>query len=168
MHRTRVNMLSNKYSKIARCLATWFGAGLLPIAPGTWGSLAALPLAYVLVKYGSFEILSAATITIFIIGVWASEIASREMGISDPSEIVIDEVAGQWCTLLFVPPNLILYVFGLLFFRFFDIWKPWPISWADQKIKGGIGIMLDDIIAGNFAGIILWMGHMAYQHSNGG
>ncbi len=155
-------------SKIARILAVWFGAGLLPKAPGTWGSIAALPIAYAIVRWGSLEILAGATIAVFIIGVWASEIASKEMGVADPSEIVIDEVAGQWLTLLVVPPDLILYLCGFLLFRLFDIWKPWPISWADQKIKGGLGIMLDDVIAGVYAGLLLWGGQAAYVKYIGG
>ncbi|MBT3989383.1 MAG: phosphatidylglycerophosphatase A [Rhodospirillaceae bacterium] len=149
-------------TRIAQLLAVWFGAGLLPKAPGTWGSLAALPLAYAIAYWGSLEILSGATIIVFVVGVWASEVTSRAMGVTDPSEIVIDEVAGQWLTLLVVPPDLILYAIGFLLFRLFDIWKPWPISWADQKIKGGMGIMLDDVIAGVYAGVLLWVGQVMY------
>ena len=149
-------------NRIAYLIAIWFGAGLLPIAPGTWGSIAALPLAYVLVYWGSLEIFAVATIVVFIIGVWASNITARDMGGGDPSEIVVDEVAGQWLTLLVVPPDLILYTCGFLLFRLFDIWKPWPISWTDQKIKGGMGIMLDDVIAGVYAGVLLWLGHFTY------
>jgi phosphatidylglycerophosphatase A len=156
-----------KFNRFAWLLSVWFGAGLLPKAPGTWGSIAALPLAYALAYWGSLEILAGATIVVFAIGVWSSEIASRDMGVSDPSEIVIDEVAGQWLTLLVVPPDLILYACGFILFRLFDIWKPWPISWADQKIKGGMGIMLDDIIAGVYAGVLLWAGHLAYQTYSG-
>jgi len=146
-------------TRIAKLLAIWFGAGLLPKAPGTWGSLGALPFAYALVHWGGLEALAVATVIVFGVGVWASEITSSEMGVSDPSEIVIDEVAGQWLTLLVVPPDLILYAAGFLLFRIFDIWKPWPISWADQNVKGGLGIMLDDVIAGVYAGVLLWLGH---------
>ncbi|MBT5939632.1 MAG: phosphatidylglycerophosphatase A [Rhodospirillaceae bacterium] len=149
-------------NRIAYLIAIWFGAGLLPKAPGTWGSLAALPLAYGIVFWGSLEVLAAATVVIFIVGVWASEIAAGNMGGGDPSEIVVDEVAGQWLTLLVVPPDIILYAAGFLLFRLFDIWKPWPISWADQKIKGGMGIMLDDMIAGVYAGVLLWIGQFVY------
>jgi len=156
-----------KYNRFAWVLSVWFGAGLLPKAPGTWGSIAALPLAYALAHWGSLEILAGATIAVFVIGVWSSEITSRDMGVSDPSEIVIDEVAGQWLTLLVVPPDLFLYACGFILFRLFDIWKPWPISWADQKIKGGMGIMLDDIIAGVYAGVLLWAGQLAFQTFSG-
>ena len=164
-----MNRIENpKISATARIFAVWFGAGLLPKAPGTWGSLAALPLAFAIVHWGSLEILAGATIAVFVIGVWASEIAARDMGVSDPSEIVIDEVAGQWLTLLVVPADPLLYACGFLLFRLFDIWKPWPISWADQKIKGGMGIMLDDVIAGVYAGLLLWGGHAAYINYLGG
>jgi phosphatidylglycerophosphatase A len=67
-----------------------------------------------------------------------------------------------------VPPDLILYAFGFLLFRLFDIWKPWPISWADQNIKGGMGIMIDDVIAAIYAGVLLWLGHAAYLKYFGG
>ena len=152
--------------KTARVLATWFGAGLLPKAPGTWGSLAALPIGYAITTLGGVELLGILTILLFIIGVWASNVISNEAGIADPSEIVIDEVVGQWITLLAIPPDIILYFFAFLLFRLFDIWKPWPISWADKKIKGGLGIMLDDVFAAIFAAIILWLGQITYLINN--
>ena len=151
-----------RMNRIAYLIAIWFGAGLLPKAPGTWGSIAALPIAYGIVLWGGLEALAGATIVVFIIGVWASAIAAKEMSGNDPSEIVVDEVAGQWLTLLVVPPDIILYACGFALFRLFDIWKPWPISWADQKIKGGMGIMLDDVIAGVYAGVLLWLGQIVY------
>jgi phosphatidylglycerophosphatase A len=147
----------------ARVLATWFGAGLLPKAPGTWGSLAALPIGYAITTWGGVELLGILAILIFIIGVWASNIISTEMGIVDPSEIVIDEVVGQWIALLTIPPNIILYFIAFVLFRLFDIWKPWPISWADKEIKGGLGVMLDDVFAAIFAAIILWLGQIVYR-----
>jgi phosphatidylglycerophosphatase A len=147
----------------ARVLATWFGVGLLPKAPGTWGSLAALPIGYVITTWGSSKLLGILAILIFIIGIWASNVISNEIGIADPSEIVIDEVVGQWIVLLAIPPNIILYFFAFVLFRLFDIWKPWPVSWADREIKGGLGIMLDDVFAAIFASVILWLGQITYQ-----
>ena len=147
----------------ARVLATWFGSGLLPKAPGTWGSLFALPIGYAVTTFGSVVLLGILTSLLFIIGVWASNVISNEIGLADPSEIVIDEVVGQWITLLFIPPNVILYFLAFILFRLFDIWKPWPISWADKEIKGGLGIMVDDIFAGFFAAAILWLGQIIYQ-----
>jgi phosphatidylglycerophosphatase A len=166
MEGNSITKLTSKAHVAAHILAVWFGVGLLPRAPGTWGSLAALPLAYSLAYWGGIEVLTVATIIIFVIGVWVSGVVSRELGVSDPSKIVIDEVAGQWLTLLAVPPDIILYLFGFFLFRIFDIFKPWPISWADKQIKGGMGIMLDDIIAGIYAGIFLWAGNFIFLTYN--
>ena len=140
---------------IARLISTWFGVGLLPKAPGTWGSLAALPFAWFIYSYGGYQILLLATAGIFAAGVWMSGIAAAESGAEDPGEVVIDEVAGQWLTLVVVPPDFLLYAAGFVLFRVFDIWKPWPVSWADRNLKGGLGIMADDILAGVYAAVIL-------------
>ena len=137
-------------------LATWFGSGLLPKAPGTWGSLAALPFAWAIqVSLGNTALI-AATIAIFIIGVWASNVTAAKMESQDPGQIVIDEVCGQWMVLCVVPPDLFYYFLGFILFRFADIKKPWPVSWADQNIKGGLGIMVDDVLAGVYAGAVLY------------
>ncbi len=103
----------------------------------------------------------AAAIIVFLIGWWASERIVQADGLEDPSWVVIDEVAGQWLTLLLTPPSLIGYLAGFALFRLFDIWKPWPVSWADQKIKGGLGIMLDDVLAGLMGLIVLSLLHWA-------
>lgn len=132
----------------ATLLSTWFGAGLLPKAPGTWGSLAALPFAWAITWAGGWPALSLATLTVFIIGCWAADRTALSIGISDPGFIVIDEVAGQWLVLLATPPDLLRYLIGFALFRLFDIAKPWPANWADRRIKGGFGVMLDDVFAG--------------------
>lgn len=141
---------------VAKLLATWFGAGLLPKAPGTWGSLAAVPLAWLLYQAGGRPLLAAATVGVSLLGWWVSAVYVKKTGIQDPSEVVIDEVAGQWLTLLVVPPVPLLYLAGFALFRLFDIRKPWPVSWADQKIGGGLGVMVDDLFAGIYAGFCLW------------
>ncbi len=141
-------------------LATWFGSGLLPRMPGTWGSLAALPFAWVIhLFFGPEGLLSAATV-VFFVGVWAANVYVSDVGGDDPGAVVIDEVAGQWLTLalvpaLAVPLDPVFYALGFVFFRIADIFKPWPVSWADTRIKGGLGIMLDDIIAAIYAGAAL-------------
>lgn len=134
--------------KFERLLCAWFGAGWMKPAPGTWGSAAALPLAWLLWDLGGHPALAGAMGVVFLVGWWASARIVRADGLEDPSWVVIDEVAGQWMVLLFTEPSLVDYAIGFALFRLFDIWKPWPVSWADQKIKGGLGIMLDDIIAG--------------------
>ena len=133
---------------LERLLCSWFGAGWMKPAPGTWGSAAALPLGWLLWWIGGTPALALASILVFAIGWWASERIVRAEGLEDPSWVVIDEVVGQWLTLLITPPSLLDYLIGFALFRLFDIWKPWPVSWADQKIKGGLGIMLDDVLAG--------------------
>lgn len=132
----------------AHLLATWFGVGLLPKAPGTWGSLAALPFAWIIAELGGWPWLAAAILIVTLIGWWAAERTVAQSGVQDPGAVVIDEVAGQWLVLLVTPPNLLLYALGFLLFRLFDITKPWPASWADRQVKGGLGVMLDDLLAG--------------------
>ena len=132
-----------------------FGIGLIPEMPGTMGSLAALPLARLLFSLGDWPAVAAAAVVIFAIGWWASAELERHSDTSDPSYIVVDEVAGQLIPLILVPPDWLLYALGFGLFRFFDIVKPWPVSWADREIKGGLGVMFDDVLAGLFAAIVL-------------
>lgn len=137
-------------------IATWFGIGLIPGAPGTYGSLAALPFAWVIVTYlGLLGLLVSIGLAI-VLGVWASGRYARVRGVADPGAIVIDEVAGQWLALVLVPPDPIAYGIGFALFRLFDVIKPWPISWLDRTLKGGIGVMLDDLLAGVIAAVLLW------------
>ncbi len=135
----------------ASLLATWFGSGLLPKAPGTWGSLAALPFAYLIVALtGTWGLLAAAVLAI-LVGVWAAGVYSARSGQADPQRVVIDEVAGQWLALVPVAQDLRLYAVAFLAFRFFDIVKVWPAGRIDRELKGGWGIMLDDVVAGIYA-----------------
>ncbi|MBC8549574.1 MAG: phosphatidylglycerophosphatase A [Candidatus Brocadiales bacterium] len=148
-------------------MATWFGSGLLPKAPGTWGSLAAIPFAYIISVYTCPYALIAGTITLFFIGMWASDNIEKSSQTKDPGFIVVDEVVGQWIALLpisflytFLDPNsfclfsVLITIVAFLTFRIFDIWKPWPVNYADKNVPGGYGIMLDDVIAGMYALIV--------------
>ena len=135
----------------ANLAATWFGAGLMRPAPGTWGSAAALPFAWVIQSLGGFWALLAATAVVFLIGCWASQVYVTRARVEDPGAIVIDEVAGQWIVLMPVMPDPVLYLFGFFLFRFLDILKPWPAGWADRYVKGGVGVMLDDSLAALYA-----------------
>jgi len=137
-------------------LATWFGAGLLPVAPGTWGSLAALPFAWVIQSTWGWPGLGVAAGVVFCIGVWASGQVVARSGVDDHRAIVIDEVAGQWIVLMAAGPDFLLYGIGFVFFRAADILKPWPANWADRNIKGGLGVMVDDVIAAIYAGAALY------------
>ena len=149
-----------------RIVTTFFGAGLLPKAPGTWGSLVALPLGFLMHYRGGFPFLLAATLIIFAVGLWATDKATAGKDDHDPSEIVIDEVVGQWIALMplsfglwhqgFAPhvfpwPG---WVGAFLMFRLFDIWKPWPVSWADN-MHNPLGVMLDDVLAGIMAALVV-------------
>ena len=136
----------------ASLIATWFGSGLLPWAPGTWGSLAALPFAVVIAAFGGAWALLAASLLAFAIGIWASDRYAKSMGAEDPSAVVIDEVAGMWLALVPVALDLPSYAFAFLFFRVFDIVKIWPANIIDRRMKGGLGIMADDMVAGAYAG----------------
>ena len=129
-------------------IATWFGCGLSPVVSGTVGSLGALPFAYVIQHFYGNGALFIASIVIFAIGTKASNLYLFHTGRDDdPSEIVVDEVAGQWLLLSFLFPSVMSYVAGFILFRAFDIVKPWPVSVADEKIHGGFGVMFDDILA---------------------
>lgn len=155
-------------------IATFFYAGHLRPAPGTWGSLAALPVAWIIHQIGGFPLLAIATIAVFFLGWWATAQETAGKDDHDPSEIVIDEVAGQWIALWPVSFGAILagaeihqlwpgWVVAFLGFRLFDILKPGPIGWADRR-GDALGVMLDDVIAGIFAAIIV-IGLAAVVHN---
>ncbi len=142
----------------ANAIATWFGVGLLPKAPGTWGSLAALPFAWLIAVYAGQLWLLAAAAVLFATGTAASQAYGRAKGVADSPEIVVDEVAGQWLTLTVVPPDVLLYAVGFVLFRIADIVKPWPASLVDRNMKNGIGVMLDDVVAAIYASVFLLAG----------
>lgn len=128
--------------------ATVFGIGWLPKAPGTWGSLAALPVGWWLMASGGPWVLAAVAAVVFGIGIWACAGYARATGTHDAGACVIDEVVGQWLVLLVTPLDPLFYLAAFLAFRFFDILKPWPTGWADRAVHGGFGVMLDDVLAG--------------------
>ena len=140
----------------ARLVATWFGVGYAPVAPGTWGSLAALPFAWLIVWLGGAWALVAAAATLFLIGWWASEAVVASTRSSDPQYIVVDEIVGQWLTLAVAPLDPLAYGLGFLLFRAADILKPWPAGWADRQVTGGLGVMLDDCLAAIYSAALLW------------
>ncbi|UWR04891.1 phosphatidylglycerophosphatase A [Ruegeria conchae] len=147
----------------ARLIGTVGGVGYLRPAPGTWGSLAALPLAWVLHTLGGFPLLVIGTLTAFFGGLWATRVMTAGQDDHDPSEIVIDEVAGQfiaiwaisypsWAHGIDITALWPGWIAGFLLFRLFDITKPGPIGWADRR-GDPLGVMLDDVIAGIFAAV---------------
>lgn len=131
-------------------LAFGFGSGLFPVAPGTAGTLAALPIYYVLAMlplpaYIGVVLLAA------VAGVWICGRASRELGVHDHPGIVWDEFVGLWIAAIALPPEPIWIALAFVAFRLYDIIKPWPISWLDEHVDGGFGIMIDDVAAGLLA-----------------
>ena len=136
-------------------IATGFGAGFFPRAPGTAGSLVALipwwfalrelPLAW----YGVVLVLA------FALGVWACDVAGKRLGVDDHRALVWDEFVGQWIALAGAPFGWQWMIAGFLLFRLFDVWKPWPIRIADRRVHGGFGVMLDDVLAGIYALIVI-------------
>ena len=127
-------------------IAFGFGSGLMPIAPGTWGTIAAIPI-YLLIWPLHWLFYLLFVLVSFIMGIWLCGKVENEIGIHDYAGIVWDEVVGYLLTMAMVPPKLGWIIIGFLLFRLFDIWKPQPIKYVDQHINGGLGIMLDDLLA---------------------
>ena len=141
------------YGKIALVLATWFGIGLAPVVSGTFGTLAAVPLVLLLNYFGKwYGVLVLLVIT--IVAFCAADRTRELLGRKDPSEVVIDEVAGFLVTMLLLPISLVNVGLGFILFRFFDIVKPWPVRQV-ERLKGGFGIVVDDLLAGVYAHLCL-------------
>src|SRR4051812_2143111 len=156
-----------KIPRASTVVASVFGIGYFDVAPGTVMSAIAVPLAILIGLFGGGGMgILAASLIVLVIGILATGDHVRQTGREDPPECVIDELAGQWlacsfCLLSFgglLPvTHLSLPAFFIAFaaFRLFDIWKPWPVSWADEELKGGVGVMVDDMIAGLMAGAVV-------------
>jgi len=135
-------------------IAFGFGAGTSRIAPGTCGTLVAIPVFLLLQDLTPF-IYICCVIILFLSGIWICDVTSHDLGIDDHPGIVIDEITGFLLAMTATPSGWIWIVCGFILFRLFDIWKPWPIRVIDRKLGGGVGIMLDDIVAGIFTLLIL-------------
>jgi phosphatidylglycerophosphatase A len=135
-------------------IATGFYSGYVPKAPGTCGSLVALPVHFLLIKLPVPYYFSALGI-IFVIAVITAGGAEKIIDRPDPGVIVIDEIIGMLITLIYSPANILVWFLGFFIFRFFDIFKPFPVCWFDQKIHGGTGIVMDDVMAGIYSLICL-------------
>jgi phosphatidylglycerophosphatase A len=138
-------------------ISTWFYSGLVPFAPGTMGSIAALPFAWLLIEHAGKFGLANATLILFVLGLWASREYMNETGKTDPGEVVVDEVVGQWLVCLFIIDNNHIgqYILALLAFRIFDIMKPWPVSHFDKR-HDAFGVMMDDVVAGILGAAVLY------------
>jgi phosphatidylglycerophosphatase A len=147
---------------LARLVATWFGCGYSPVAPGTVGTVGALPLVYLLATLGTVPYWLG-TVAVTALGVWASGRYARARGEKDPSSAVIDEVSGTLIAVGFVlGAGLLPAVAAILLFRLFDIWKPGPVDTV-QKLPGGLGVMADDVLAGILAGGVAALGTYATE-----
>jgi len=131
-------------------LSLGFGTGLAPFAPGTFGTLAALPLYWLMSALPIWAYLLITSVAM-VVGVFLCGYTSKALGEHDHSGIVWDEIVGYLITMIAIPVDVLWMVAGFVLFRFFDIVKPWPIRWADSKLSGGFGIMFDDVLAGIFA-----------------
>ena len=148
-----------KRNKTAAVLATWFGCGCFPVAPGTVGSLGALVPAILLARYAAFHAWSFAVfaVILFAPAVWAAGVVEREQGKQDPRMVVVDEVIGQWLAIAGATSlNWKSWLGAFLLFRAFDIWKPWPVNRL-ESLHGGLGIVSDDAMAGIYAAVVLFL-----------
>jgi phosphatidylglycerophosphatase A len=141
----------------AHFIAFGAGSGLPRRAPGTWGTLAALPIYFFAYGLGGTVAVAATGIALFLIGWWASSITGRALDVSDHGGIVIDEIAAFLIVLAFTRPSWYWIMVAFCLFRVFDIVKPWPISVADRRIKGGFGVMFDDLLAAVCAAFLVWL-----------
>lgn len=137
----------------ANFLALGAGSGLAPFAPGTFGTVAAIPLA--LLMPNNLITYTVIVLVLFFIGVWLCDTCANNLGVHDHPAIVFDEWVGYLITMIAVPRSLWFLALGFVLFRLFDVVKPWPIGMADKRVSGGLGIMVDDVIAGVFAAITM-------------
>ena len=143
-------MPSSAVRKIARIAALGFGSGKAPFAPGTFGTLAAIPL-YLLLRELSPLAYALVVIAMFAVGVWFCQVTEQDLGEHDHSSIVWDEIVGYLITMFMAPVGWGWMVLGFFLFRLFDIWKPFPIRTLERRIRGGFGNMLDDVLAACYA-----------------
>ena len=142
------------FSNPIQFLAFGFGSGLAPRAPGTFGTLAAVPIYWLVADWSLLEY-SALILVTAVLGIWICGAASRQLNVHDHPGIVWDEFVGYWITMWAVPVDWVWILAGFVVFRVFDIAKPWPINVLDKKVAGGFGIMIDDILAGVMACVTL-------------
>lgn len=135
-------------------LAMGFFSGLSPKAPGTAGSALALALMWPMMQL-PFVVLIAFVLASAVLGVFICQDAAKRLGVHDHSAIVWDEFVGMWLVLLWVPQTITMWIVAFVFFRFFDVVKPWPIGWMDRRLSGGVGIMVDDLMAAFYAIVVI-------------
>ncbi len=145
--------MADRRYQLAYVLSIWFGCGRVPVAPGTAGTLGALPLYWLLAPLGPWAV-AATAVLLTAVGIWSSTVVAERMGGKDPQIICIDEVAGVLVALVAAPPGWKGMWAGFVLFRIFDQWKPWPAR-AAERLPGGWGIVMDDVAAGLWAAALL-------------
>jgi phosphatidylglycerophosphatase A len=135
-------------------LSVGFGIGTVPVAPGTFGTLIAIPF-YLLLQHLPLVMYGMIVLVAALVGIWLCDKTAKALGEHDHPSIVWDEMVGYWLTMFAAPKGWVWVILGFGLFRLFDIWKPWPIGWVDRHVSGGFGIMFDDILAAVYAGLIL-------------
>lgn len=140
--------------RLVHFVALGFGVGTVPVAPGTIGTLVAIPF-YLMIRNASAPWYAEMVLIMFVLGMWICRVTERDLGVQDHPAIVWDEIVGYLITMFLAPPGWIWIVLGFILFRLFDIWKPFPIRALEQRIQGGLGIMLDDALAGIYAWLSL-------------
>ena len=162
MNQTETIITSNKKTSLpagfwkhpAHLLALGFGTGYVPKLPGTAGTLIGVLIYYFMQPLNVIVYLGITSV-MFLAGIWLCGKTSQDMGVHDHNAIVWDEIVGYLVTMIMAPAGWLWMALGFILFRIFDIWKPWPISWVDRHTKGGLGVMLDDLIAGIYGLVIL-------------
>ena len=155
---SHISAQKNIHDKFAWLIATWFGSGFAKKAPGTIGSLCSLPLAFIGCLYGPKALLGTAVV-LFLLGWWATKVILISQKKTDPGFVVIDETVGQTLTFVLVASigfSWYTLICGFALFRFFDIVKIWPASYFDKSVHNAFGVMMDDVIAGIYAAIVLY------------
>ena len=142
------------WEKPSHFIAFGFGSGAVPFAPGTFGTLMAIPF-YLLMQSLSHAMYFFLVVLITIASMWLCDKVSKEIKVHDHSGMCLDEIVGYLVTMYAVPQGIFWILSGFALFRLFDIWKPWPIRFVDEQVKGGIGIILDDVLAGVYSCLLL-------------
>lgn len=147
-------------------IATWFGTGLIPVAPGTWGALSALPLAWIIaLGFGAYAVVAAAVLA-FLAGLWAVKAYLARTAEPDPGPVVIDEVAGQLLAAAAAGRDPLALALAFVLFRLFDIWKPWPVGDIERSLPGALGVMADDAAAALYAGAGIGLFFLVSEHAD--
>lgn len=153
-HAIPANTIRSIWRNPIHFIAFGFGSGTLPKMPGTWGTLIAIPI-YLLMMHLPLWAYALLTLIFILISFVICDIAAKDIGVHDHPGIVLDEIVGYLLTMIMVPIGWFWVIAGFVLFRIFDVWKPFPIRWVDRKVGGGVGIVVDDLLAAVYAWVVL-------------